>query len=120
VNDNTVLRNPALPPNVDPGFHTSPEHYDSPRIMRRAHFAALSVVPGALLLMMVVAIELPEGGINFLVTCFLGLILTVAICSIAYAMVDAAPRAVRTWIAATIAVAVNLAYLVILGVLSLM
>ncbi len=88
--------------------------------MRRAHFAAFSVVPGALLLMMVVSTELPEGGINFLVTCFLGLILTLAICSIAYAMVDAAPRAVRTWAAAAVAVAVNLAYLGILGVLSMM
>ena len=88
--------------------------------MHRAHFAALSVVPGALLLVLAVAIGLPEGDINFLVTCVLGLIPTLAIGSIAYAMVEAAPRVVRTWVAAAIAVAVNLAYLGILGVFFLM
>ena len=119
MNHSAPLNNPALSTVAKSTLHFVAENYERTKGLRRKHFAAASVVPGALLLVIVVAIKIPAGIINLLVTAILGLVFTAMMAGSAYAFVDAAPCISRTRVAAAIAVAVNLTYLAMLGVFAL-
>ena len=119
MNHSAPRDNPALSPVAESTLHFVAENYERTKRLRRKHFAAASVVPGALLLVIVVAIKIPAGIINLLVTAILGLVFTAMMAGSAYAFVDAAPWISRSRVTAAIAVAVNLTYLAMLGVFAL-
>ena len=119
MNPIATLDNPALAPVAEYTRHVTAERYRSystPRVPHRQYLAAASVIPGALLLMVVAAIKVPGDSINLVLIAVLGLVLMLVLGGLAYAIVDTAPRVIRTRIAVAIAVAVNIGYLGILGV----
>lgn len=121
MSPSTTLDKPApapAPAAVYP-YSLAAERYKRPRGLRRQHFAAASVIPGAMLLMFVVAIKIPEGSISLAVTGILGLVLTAMLSGIAYAIVDTAPRVIQTRVTAAIAVTVNVTYLALVGAFAL-
>ena len=120
MNPSAPFNNPPLAPVTEFTSRTKARWNKAPRGMRLKHFAAASVVPGALLLMIVIAIKFPAENISLVVTGILGLVLTLMLGGIAYAIVDNAPRMIQSKIASAISVVVNVAYLAMIGVFVLL
>ena len=120
MNHSAPFNNPPLATFTEFTYHTQARWNKAPRRMRLKHFAAASVVPGALLLMIVIAIKFPAESISLVVTGILGLVLTLMLGGIAYAIVDTTPRIIQSKIASAISVVVNVAYLAMIGVFVLL